>query len=44
MPDSEFVKKWFSLTDSVPHIAVYVEKNWKAKDLGSMMKKVEQSI
>ncbi len=43
IPDCEFVKKWFSVTDSVPHIAVYVGKNWEAKDLGPMMKKAEQS-
>ncbi len=43
IPDCEFVKKWFSLTDSVPHIAVYVGKHCESKDLGPMMKKAEQS-
>ncbi len=42
--DCEFVKKWFSVTDSVPHIAVYVGKKWEAKYLGQrQMKKAEQS-
>jgi hypothetical protein len=43
IPDCEFVEKWFNVTDSVPHIAVYVGKSWEAKDLGPMMKKAEQS-
>ncbi len=30
-PDCEFVKKWFSVTDSVQHIAVYVGKNLGCK-------------
>ncbi len=43
IPDCEFVKKCFSVTDSVPYIPVYAGKNREAKDLGSMMKKAEQS-
>ncbi len=43
IPDCEFVKKGFSVTDSVPLIAVYVGENWEAKDLGPIIKKAEQS-
>ncbi len=43
VPDCTSVKKWFSVTNSVPHNAVYVGKNWETKDLGPMMKKAEQS-
>ncbi len=43
IPECEFVKKWFNVTDSVPHVSLYVGKNWEAKDLGPMMKKATQS-
>ncbi len=43
IPDCKFVKKWFSVSNSVPHIAKYVGKNWETKDLGPMMKKAGQS-
>ncbi len=43
LPECEFVKKWFNVTDSVPHVSLYLGKNWEAKDLGPMMKKAEQS-
>ncbi len=43
LPECKFVKKWFNVTDSVPHVSLYVGKNWEAKDLGPMMKKAEQS-
>ncbi len=43
IPECEFLKRWFNVTDSVPHVSLYVGKNWEAKDLGSMMKTAEQS-
>ncbi len=39
IPECEFVKKWFIVTDSVPHVSLYVGNNWEAKYLGPMMKK-----
>ncbi len=46
IPECEFVKKLFNVTNSVPHVILYfiqyVGKNWEANNLGPMMKKAEQ--
>lgn len=40
--ENEFIKKWFNVPDSVPHVSLYVGKNFETKHLGPMMKKAEQ--
>uniref|UniRef100_A0A4W5Q3E0 ribonuclease H n=1 Tax=Hucho hucho TaxID=62062 RepID=A0A4W5Q3E0_9TELE len=39
---SEFVNKWFNVSDSVPHITLLVNEGFTSKDLGPMMRRARR--
>ncbi len=40
--ENYFIKNWFNVPNSVPHVSLYIGKYWETKDLGTMMKKAKQ--
>lgn len=40
--ENDFIKNWFNVENSVPHVSLYIGKDWETKDIGQMMKKAKQ--
>lgn len=42
--DLNLYKKWFNVSDSIPHITLLVNQGFTSKDLGPMMRKAKKTI
>lgn len=40
--ENDFIKNWFNVENSVPHVSLYRGKDWETKDIGQMRKKTKQ--